>query len=255
MCTPAATAAASLSRIAAQARRDVDQRDQQHHRHHDDRVAVERGVRRGDVGPADRADRQRVGGDPGEAAAAVREVDHVQDDRRRARGHQSDEGQVEPLQAQHRQPDHYRDRGGHRPGDQQDERERDRRPVGDPRRHPGADREQRDLTERDEADPPVEEPGAERDHRVDGDPGRNCQPVRARQRRHQDQRAGEQDGDHDGADERPALDPQAVGHRPRGLLHLRLGHGYRAVRATGITRWRWKISSAAIARTKGAMVR
>ncbi len=143
---------------AARLRREVHGDQQEHERADDDRVAVVGGVAARDAGSADglqarQVDRRRVAG---EAVAAVREVDRRQDDVHGAGRHQRDQREVEAAQPQRRQPDQHahdaRDRAGH----EQQERERHARRVRDPRRGPGADREQRDLPERDHPDAAVQ---------------------------------------------------------------------------------------------------
>ena len=78
-------------------------------------------------------------------------------------------------------------------GDEQEQRERERRRVGEPRADPAADREQRDLAERDHPDAAVEDAEAEGGDRVDRDAREGRDPVGAddaRQDEERDERAG-----------------------------------------------------------------
>ncbi len=188
MLTPAASAAGSLSRIAAQARpglaAHVEQRDEEHQRGDDHDVAVVGGVALGDARPAHGLEPGEVGRAraPGEAAAAVREVDRDQHDVHCTGGHQRDQREVEPREADRRQPDEHAHAAGDRPGDEEQDGEGEVDGVVEAGRGPDPDHEQRHLPERDQPDAAVQHPEPECDHRVDRDARERGRPVGADRR-------------------------------------------------------------------------
>ena len=117
MFTPAASAAGSLSRIAAHARpglrRDVDQRDEEHQRGDDHDVAVVRRVALGDrraAAPAGgRRGRARSCG-PVKPPPPFGKLIARQHDVHRARRHQRDQREVQAGEPERRQPDQHADR-------------------------------------------------------------------------------------------------------------------------------------------------
>ncbi len=220
MLTPAASAAGSLSRIDAQARPGLPATCSSASRNrigaHDHRVAVERDVsdRPGRPAHRRRARRQRPGRRAApEAAAAAGEVVHRQHDRRCAREHQRDQGEVQAGEPECRQADEHADRARDPAGGEQEQRKRQRRRIGEPRADPAADREQRHLAERDHPDAAVEDAEAERCDRVDGNARRSGDPVGAGDVRDAPQGEREQADDDDGADDRPTLHARHRAHR------------------------------------------
>ena len=176
---------------------------QEHERADDDRVAVVGRVALRDAGPPDGLQPREVGGRgaAGEAGAAVREVDRGQHDVHGAGRHQRDQREVEAAQAEGRQADQHAHDARDRAGDEQQDRERQVGCVRDPRRRPGADREQRDLAERDHADAAVQRHEARGDHRVDRDCRQGLDPVPAEHGRQDEQRDAEEGDDHRAAPE------------------------------------------------------
>ena len=175
--------------------RDVEQGDDEEDRGDDDDVAVVGGVAHRHLRPPDvREPRQvRARRMAGEAAAAVREVDHRQHHGRGGGEHQRDQREVEAGEANCRQADEHADRHHDRSVDDQQQRERDRGRVREARADPAADREQSDLTEGDHPDPSVEQAEAERGDRVDGHARERRDPVGAGDRRQHQERYEEQD--------------------------------------------------------------
>src|SRR5262249_4119868 len=111
-----------------------------------------------------------------------------------------------------------------------------------PCRDPAPHREHRDLTEGDHPDPPVEQPEAERNDRVDRDAREGRDPVGAEQRRDGEEHEQEQHGDDHRTDGDAATDPEAP-------------HDQCPAREIVTTRCRERTSKATIARTNGAVVR
>ena len=174
---------------------DVQQREQEQERADDDGVAVVRGVRRRHGGPSHRgrAGRELSGQRPPlEAAAAVREVDRRQRDGRRAREHQRDQREIETREPKRRQADEDPDRAGDPTRCEQEQRKGERGRIGEPSADPAADRQQRDLAERDHPDAAVEDAEAQSCDRIDGDAREGRDPVRAHDRRQDADRDGEQ---------------------------------------------------------------
>ena len=166
MLTPAASAAGSLSRIAAQARPGLvatcDEREPEHERARRSRRSGSRRCRRWrssglrTLRARSRRHRPRAAGEP---APAVRELDLVQDDRDRAGGHQRDQRQVEPAEPQRGQSDRARrSRAVIRPASRSrtgragDVAKASRAPTQVPTPRSA------DLAERDHPDRPVEHP-------------------------------------------------------------------------------------------------
>jgi hypothetical protein len=207
MFTPAASAAGSLWRIAAQ------ERDQEHHHGRDHRVAEVGGVGLRDAGPAHLGVAEVVLHVAEETVAAVGEVGRGQHDGDRAGEHQRDQGEVEPAQPQRGQTDqraqHHRDQ----PGQEQDDRERQAGREGQPRAHPRPQREHGHLPQRHHADPADQQPEPERHDREDRHLRDHVRPVGADLPRQHEQHQSEQHHDHDHADALAAVQP---GRRPGG---------------------------------------
>ena len=202
---PAASAAGSLCRIAAQARPglvfDVGQDQHEHENRDDDRVAEVGRVAGRDARPADRRDVDQAAVVTGEAVAAVREVHRGQHHGDRTGQHQRDQGQVQAAQPQRGQPDRRARHHGDQTRLEQDHR------VGlgggeqQPGGHPGADGQHRDLAQGDQADPADQHPEGQRDHRVHGHLGHGVDVVQAEQLRQAEQGEEQQHRDDAEADE------------------------------------------------------
>ena len=199
---PAASAAGSLCRIAAQARPGLvfvcARTSSEHQDRDDDRVAEVGRVAGRDAGPADRRDVDQAAVVAGEAVAAVREVQRGQHHGDRAREHERDQGQVQAAQPERGQPDEHARRHRDQARLEQDHRiglgGGEQQAGG----HPGADREHRDLAQGDQADPADQHAERERDHRVHGHLGHRVDVVQAQQLREAEQ--DEQQQDRDGGD-------------------------------------------------------
>jgi hypothetical protein len=115
----------------------------------------------------------------GEAVAAVREVHGGQHHGDRAGEHQRDQGQVQAAQPERGQADEHARRHRDQARLEQDQR------VGlgggeqQPGRHPGADREHRDLAQGNQADPADQHAEGQGDHRVHGHLGHRVDVVQA----------------------------------------------------------------------------
>ena len=183
----------------------------------DDDVAVVGGVALGDARPAHGLEPGEVGRarSPGEAAAAVREVDRDQHDVHRPGGHQRDQREVEPREADRREPDEHADAAGDRPGDEEQDGEGEVDGEVEAGRGPDPDHEQRHLSERDQPDAAVQHPEPECDHRVDRDTRKGGRPVGADRREDEEGNREEHRDRKDTHDRRPVEEGRAAANRSR----------------------------------------
>ncbi len=140
-------------------------RQHEHHERGDDDEPVVAGIGDGPRRPARRPDVAERLDDTFESRAAVRELRCPENDLDSGSKHQRDQGKIQPTDPQGRQADEHADDRSDDPAD--DEQHGIWQGCGESQAHgdPTSDAIRSNLTERNQADPAIQQPGAGRDDR------------------------------------------------------------------------------------------